>query len=49
MVSPDLIAIILFCITGCGLTAYHLGRRVGIEDAVEHMVQEGLLEVVDEE
>ena len=45
--SIDLIALILFCVWGCGLTTYHLGRRVGIEDAVQHMADSGIIEFDD--
>ena len=40
-----LISIILFCIWGCGMTCYHLGRNVVIEDAVNHMEKEGFLDL----
>ena len=45
--SIDLVAIILFCVWGCGLTTYHLGRQVGIEDAVQHMSDAGLIDLDD--
>lgn len=38
----------LFCIVGCGATSWHLGRRVGIEDAVQHMMDNGMLPDVEE-
>ena len=40
--SPELVAIILFSVWGCGMTCYPLGRQVGFEDAVQHMSDEGL-------
>lgn len=43
--SPELVAIILFSVWGCGMTCYHLGRQVGIQDAVEHMANEGMIEL----
>ena len=43
--SPELVAIILFSVWGCGMTCYHLGRQVGIEDALQHMSDEGLIDL----
>ena len=43
--SPELVAIILFSVWGCGMTCYHLGRQVRIEDAVQHMSDEGLIDL----
>lgn len=43
--SVELVFIILFSVWGCGMTTYHLGRRVGIEDAVQHMANEGMIEL----
>tara|TARA_B110000483_G_C17808359_1_gene394148 strand:+ start:165 stop:305 length:141 start_codon:yes stop_codon:yes gene_type:complete len=43
--SVELIGVILLCVWGCGLHCYHLGRRVGIEDAVQHMANEGMIEL----
>jgi len=43
--SIELISIILFSVWGCGMTCWHLGRRVGIEDAVQHMMDEGMIDV----
>lgn len=39
------IAIFIFCLLGCGITSYKLGRQEGIETTIEHLVDEGLLEV----
>lgn len=43
-------AIIVFsiCMFGCALTAFHLGRREGIESTVQYLVDVGVLEVDDE-
>lgn len=43
-----LVSIILFCVWGSGMTSYHLGRRVGIEDAIHQLAKEGLIELEDE-
>jgi hypothetical protein len=44
----DLGILLLFCVWGCGMTCYRLGRRAGIEDAVEQMVRDGLVQLDDE-
>ena len=43
------IAIFIFCLIGCGMSSYHLGRQEGIETTIEHLVDEGLLEVNSEQ
>lgn len=39
------IAIFIFCLIGCGITSYKLGRQEGIETTIEHLVDEGLLNI----
>jgi hypothetical protein len=36
------------CMFGCAQTAFHLGRQDGIESAVEHFINIGVLEVEEE-
>ena len=36
------------CMFGCSLTAFHLGRRDGIQNTVDYLVNVGVLEVDDE-
>jgi len=36
------------CLAGCGLHSYHVGRRVGIESAIDYMVDNGDIELDDE-
>ena len=43
------IAIFIFCLIGCGMTSYNLGRQEGIETTIEHLVDQGMLEVESEE
>ena len=43
--SIELISIILFSVWGCGMTCWHLGHRAGIENAVQHMMDEGMIDV----
>jgi len=42
-------AIFIFCLLGCGITSHRLGKQEGIETTIEHLVDEGLLEVNVEE
>ena len=37
------------CMFGCAQTAFHLGRQDGIESAVEHFINIGVLEIEEEE
>lgn len=37
-----------FCMLGAALTAFHLGRREGIEGTVQYLIDAGVLEVDDE-
>jgi len=43
------IAIFIFCLIGCGMSSYNLGRQEGIETTIEHLVDQGMLEVDSEE
>ena len=36
------------CLWGCSQTAFHLGRRDGIEGTVQYLIDQGVLEVDDE-
>jgi len=41
-------AIFVFCVIGCGLTCHALGKQEGIETTIEHLVDNGLLELDEE-
>ena len=41
-------AVFAFCMTGCSLQAYFLGRRSGIQSTVQYFIDQGILEVDDE-
>ena len=41
-------AIFIFCLIGCGITSWQLGKTHGIADAVEYLIDEGIVEVDDE-
>ena len=36
------------CLFGCASTAFHLGRREGIENTVQYLIDTGVLEVDNE-
>lgn len=38
-------AVFIFCMIGCGYTCYALGKQEGIETTIEHLVDEGMLEI----
>jgi len=39
------LAIFVFCLLGCGLTCHALGKKEGIELTIEHLVDQGMLEL----
>jgi|TARA_B110000483_G_scaffold230979_1_gene296817 hypothetical protein len=41
------LAILLFCMIGCGMTCHALGRQEGIETTIETLVDRGLIELDD--
>jgi hypothetical protein len=42
------LAIFIFCLIGCGCHCHALGKQEGIETTIEHLVDNGLLELDDE-
>ena len=40
--------IFVFCLIGCGLTCHALGKQEGIETTIEHLVDNGMLELDEE-
>ena len=42
------LAIFVFCLVGCGLTCHALGKQEGIETTIEHLVDNGMLELDEE-
>ena len=38
-------AIWIFCMIGLGITSYRLGHQSGMEDMVQHLVDEGVLKL----
>jgi len=49
MATTPEIAVFVFCLVGCGLTSFFLGRQAGIEGAVQHFIDIGLLEIEEPE
>lgn len=42
-------AICAFCLVGCGIVSFKLGRLEGIEHTVQYFINVGVLEVEEEE
>tara|TARA_R110002073_G_scaffold5739_3_gene35328 strand:+ start:1614 stop:1760 length:147 start_codon:yes stop_codon:yes gene_type:complete len=42
------LAVLMFCMIGCGMTCYALGKQEGVERTIEHLVDHGMLELEDE-
>jgi hypothetical protein len=49
MVTASSLAIFTFCLVGCGLTSFFLGRRDGIEATVDYLIEIGVLEAEAED
>lgn len=46
-VSLPVFVIFCLCLIGCGVHSWYVGRRVGIEHAVDYLVENGELDVDD--
>lgn len=46
---PTALIIFGLCMWGCGQTAFHIGKREGIEGTVQYLIDTGVLEVDDED
>ena len=42
------LSVFMFCLIGCGISCHALGRQQGIEQCVEHLIDEGIIDVEDE-
>ena len=42
------LAVVMFCMVGCGCHCHYLGRQEGIETTIEHLINNGMLEIEDE-
>lgn len=49
MATTPEIAVFVFCLIGCGVTSYFIGRQDGIQDAVQYFIDAGVLEVAEDE
>lgn len=41
-------AIFMFCMIGCGVQCWHLGKSTGVEATVQYMIDTGVLEVEED-
>lgn len=48
MATTAEIAVFVFCMLGCGIHCWRLGRVEGIEGTVQYLIDAGVLEVEDE-
>jgi len=42
------IVIFVFCLIGCGIHCWRLGKLEGIEGTVSYLIEQGVLEVEDD-
>jgi len=41
-------AVFTFCLIGCGISCHTLGKKEGIEFTIEHLVDNGMIELDEE-
>jgi hypothetical protein len=41
-------AIFIFCMIGCGISSWQLGKTTGVEATVQYMIDTGVLEVEED-
>ena len=49
MIEIPSFLIFIFCLAGCGLHAFHLGKQVGVENTIEYLHDKGIVEFEDYE
>ena len=49
MATTPEIAIFVFCLIGCGITSFFIGRQAGIEGAVQYFADVGIIELEEPE
>ncbi len=49
MISAPIAAIFIFCLVGCAISSWFLGKQRGISDAVTYLAQQGYIVLEDEE
>ena len=42
------LSVLMFCMIGCGMTCYNLGKQEGIESTIEHLVDQGMIQVEED-
>lgn len=47
MLTPETAIIFLLCLAGCTYHSFVLGRKRGIEGAVQYFIDEGVIEEVE--
>ena len=43
------LAVLTVCMIGCGISCHSLGKQEGIETTIEHLVDQGMLELEDDQ
>jgi len=41
--------IFIFCVVGCGLSSYFLGRQLGVSSCIDYLIEAGLIDIDTEE
>ena len=49
MVGIEAILIFFFCLIGCGITSWKLGKRIGIDGTLDTLKAEGYLDFAEDE
>ena len=49
MLTTQVLAIFIFCLIGCGLTSWKMGISAGIQASVQYFVDEGVIELEEED
>lgn len=47
MIEIPSFVIFIFCLAGCGLHSFHLGKQVGVENTIEYLHEKGIVELED--
>lgn len=42
------LSVLMFCMIGCGMTCYNLGKQEGIESTIEHLVDQGMIQIEED-
>lgn len=48
MVEMHSIVVFIFCLIGCGIHSYFLGKRVGIIDCLGYLEDQGVIEFTED-